>query len=158
MAGGHLVVPLAVLAGGLTATVAVAVFLQRRAAIGRGGAAVVVRRTSLVLAAASAFAVGLVVTTAARVGSDTFDNGLMRTPGGQLLGRVVEIASDVDRDGYGWLGRPADPAPFDGRVYPYALDLPGNGIDEDGIGGDLPDDAGYAPATGVRGSPSVPTS
>jgi arylsulfatase A-like enzyme len=27
---------------------------------------------------------------------------------------------------------------FDGAIYPWARDLPGNGIDEDGVGGDLP--------------------
>jgi len=36
------------------------------------------------------------------------------------------------------VGRPADPAPFDARVYPYAVDWPGNGRDENGVGGDLP--------------------
>ena len=56
-------------------------------------------------------------------------------PAARRRGRGV---SDVDRDGYGMLGRLRDPAPLDAGVHPYALDVPGNGIDEDGVGGDLP--------------------
>jgi hypothetical protein len=62
-----------------------------------------------------------------------------------LIGSALEMGSDFDRDGYGLLARPADAHPFDGSRYPYALDIPGNGLDEDGIGGDFqlaPDDAG----------------
>ncbi len=80
------------------------------------------------------------VSTVLRVRSDVQDNGLRRKPAGQAIGAVVTFVSDVDRDGHGLLSRPGDPAPFDARVYPYALDIPGNGIDEDGIGGDLPVD------------------
>jgi hypothetical protein len=36
------------------------------------------------------------------------------------------------------LGRPADPALFDERVRPYAIEIPANGVDEDGVAGDLP--------------------
>jgi hypothetical protein len=35
-------------------------------------------------------------------------------------------------------GHPRDPVLFDARIRPYAPDLPGNGIDENGVGGDLP--------------------
>ena len=85
----------------------------------------------------------IVVTTSLRRGSDVLDNGLRRKPTGQWLAAIVNELSDVDRDGYGLLGRPPDPALLDGRVRPYALDLPGNGVDEDGVAGDLP--AGAAP-------------
>jgi arylsulfatase A-like enzyme len=78
------------------------------------------------------------LTTVMRTGSDVLDNGLRRKPSGQALGYVVTWASDVDRDGAGLLSRPGDPAPFDARVYPYAIDIPGNGIDENGVAGDLP--------------------
>jgi hypothetical protein len=68
----------------------------------------------------------------------------------------VTFVSDVDRDGHGLLSRPGDPAPFDVRVYPYALDVPGNGVDEDGIGGDLPvDPSVVAPAAGPERSRMV---
>lgn len=93
---------------------------------------------------ASAMAV-IVLTTVVRVHSDVQDNGLRRKPTGQALGALVTAVSDVDRDGHGVLSRPGDPAPFDARIYPFAIDIPGNGIDEDGIGGDLPIEA-EAPA------------
>jgi glucan phosphoethanolaminetransferase (alkaline phosphatase superfamily) len=86
---------------------------------------------------------GTIAMTWLRSGSDVLDNGLRRKPAGSILGAVVQAATDVDRDGYGALARPADPDLFDGNVRPYALDEPGNGIDEDGVGGDLP--AGVEP-------------
>jgi hypothetical protein len=50
---------------------------------------------------------------------------------------LLAAATDFDQDGYGLYSLLPDPAPFDGSRYPMALDIPGNGIDEDGIGGDL---------------------
>ncbi|MHA6332178.1 LTA synthase family protein [Qipengyuania sp. CAU 1752] len=50
---------------------------------------------------------------------------------------VVAQASDFDRDGYGLAGRQIDRHPFDSSRHPLALDIPGNGVDEDGFGGDL---------------------
>jgi len=50
----------------------------------------------------------------------------------------LAYGTDFDRDGYGLMTRPVDQAPFDGTRHPYAPDTPSNGIDEDGIGGDLP--------------------
>lgn len=64
--------------------------------------------------------------------------GLRRKPAGAALARLVETATDVDRDGYGWLSEPPDHAPFDAGRHPYAIDLPANGIDENGVGGDHP--------------------
>ena len=37
---------------------------------------------------------------------------------------------------------PSDPDAFNASIYPYAVDVPGNGIDEDGVAGDLPADRG----------------
>jgi hypothetical protein len=48
--------------------------------------------------------------------------------------------TDVDRDGYG-IG--ADIAPFDSRLFPYAIEVPANGLDENGVGGDLPAGPAY---------------
>ena len=102
---------------------------------------------------------GAVLMTLLRSGSDVFDNGLRRKPTGRLLGSVVEAATDFDRDGSGVLGRPDDPRLFDGRVRPYALEVPGNGVDEDGVGGDLPRDVEPyregAPFTEWRSKPDV---
>jgi hypothetical protein len=54
-----------------------------------------------------------------------------------------DVLTDFDRDGYGSPtcsgGRPTRPVRTP-RIYPYALEIPGNGIDENGVGGDLPAD------------------
>jgi len=54
-----------------------------------------------------------------------------------LLGSVLHEATDFDRDGWSFFSWPVDGQPFDGSRHPYALDVPGNGVDEDGYGGDL---------------------
>ncbi|MEA3041922.1 MAG: hypothetical protein QOC65_1411 [Sphingomonadales bacterium] len=51
---------------------------------------------------------------------------------------LLDAATDFDRDGYGFFAAHADGAPFDAAVHPFALDVPGNGVDEDGYGGDAP--------------------
>lgn len=143
----HLAAPLAVLAAaGLCAVVGLR-WLNRR--FPRGHVSVTGSRAVL------AWCVGALVltafTTTLRLRSDVQDNGLRRKPAGQVIGALVTWVSDVDRDGYGLLSRPGDPAPFDARVYPYAVDVPGNGVDEDGIGGDLPidDTPAQSPRAGV---------
>ena len=87
---------------------------------------------------------GVVAVAGLRAGSDVLDNGLRRKATGKLLGGVASTLSDVDLDGYGLLGRPGDPDLFDARVRPYAIDVPGNGIDEDGVAGDLPKGEPYS--------------
>ena len=82
--------------------------------------------------------VAAVITTAVGVSSDAMAYGLRRTPVGDVALRVLDEATDFDRDGYGLLKSPRDSAPFDARIHPYALEVPGNGIDENGLGGDLP--------------------
>jgi hypothetical protein len=72
--------------------------------------------------------------------SESMDFGLRWTPAGQVLGRVLNRLSDIDHDGYGLLRAPRDTAPFDSAIHPYALEVPGNGVDEDGLAGDLPMD------------------
>jgi arylsulfatase A-like enzyme len=78
---------------------------------------------------------------AAASSSDALANGLLRKPSGRVLAAAINVATDVDRDGYGLIGNFADPDPFDAAVSPYAPDLPGNGVDENGVGGDLPSEA-----------------
>lgn len=70
--------------------------------------------------------------------SEAMGIGIRRTPSGQLFITALNRLSDIDGDGYGVLQSPRDLAPFDSAIQPYALDRPGNGIDENGIGGDLP--------------------
>jgi hypothetical protein len=50
---------------------------------------------------------------------------------------MLEQATDFDRDGYSFFSFPLDGQPFDGSRHPYALDIPGDGIDQDGLGGDF---------------------
>jgi hypothetical protein len=50
---------------------------------------------------------------------------------------LLEQASDFDRDGWSLFSYPLDRQPFDGARHPYALDIPGDGIDQDGFGGDF---------------------
>ena len=71
-----------------------------------------------------------------RTGSDAA-YGLDRTLAWGGLSGVLDLATDLDRDGYGLLGSQRDAAPLDGSRHPLALDIPGNGLDEDGYGGDL---------------------
>jgi hypothetical protein len=55
-----------------------------------------------------------------------------------LLTVASDTVTDFDQDGFGIAARLSDPDPFDRTIFPYASDLPGNGIDEDGVAGDLP--------------------
>lgn len=86
------------------------------------------------LAATAAF-VALAIAVP-RFGSDAA-YGLGRTLAWGGLTRALDVTSDLDRDGYGLFGIQQDRAPLDGSRHPLALDVPGNGIDEDGYGGDL---------------------
>jgi hypothetical protein len=50
---------------------------------------------------------------------------------------LLHEATDLDRDGWSWFSFPVDRQPFDSSRHPYALDIPGDGIDQDGFGGDF---------------------
>ncbi len=85
--------------------------------------------------------IGLLTTGLGRVSSDVIDFGLKRKFSAWMLGKTIELLTDVDRDGYGMLRRPFDPEPWNPQVFPFAVEIPGNGIDENGVGGDLPIEA-----------------
>lgn len=112
------------------------------------------RRTTFI-ALVVALAIALGAGGVARSIDPGIDRAMSYTPSGRVLAGLTQWLTDVDRDGFGFLAQPPDPAPFNPAVHPYALDVPNNGIDEDGIGGDLP--AGpshvepeYPPVTFVR--------
>ncbi len=53
------------------------------------------------------------------------------------LSTLLDQATDFDRDGWSIYTYPIDRQPFDAGRHPFALDIPGDGIDQDGFGGDL---------------------
>jgi hypothetical protein len=55
---------------------------------------------------------------------------LERKASGLALSALAERVTDFDFDGHGLAKRPLDQAPFDASRHPFALDQPGNGIDE----------------------------
>ncbi len=58
-----------------------------------------------------------------------------------LSGHLLNFAKsvvDLDRDGYPAILGGGDCDPFDSKVYPDALEIPGNGIDDNCFGGDRP--------------------
>lgn len=71
-----------------------------------------------------------------RTGSDAA-LGLDRTLAWGNLESLAATTTDVDGDGYGLFGLRIDSHPFDASRHPLALDVPGNGIDEDEYAGDL---------------------
>lgn len=71
-----------------------------------------------------------------RTGSDAA-LALERTLAWGTLGTLAGKATDFDGDGYGLFGLRIDSHPFDSSRHPLALDVPGNGIDEDEYAGDL---------------------
>jgi hypothetical protein len=71
-----------------------------------------------------------------RTGSDAA-LGLDRTLAWGTLDTAAAAATDFDRDGYGLFGLRTDSHPLDASRHPLALDVPGNGIDEDEYAGDL---------------------
>jgi len=63
--------------------------------------------------------------------------GLYRFTGFATINIGLHRLTDFDRDGYSWFSAQRDPFPFDPERHPLALDVPGNGVDEDGFGGDF---------------------
>ena len=137
VAAGQISGPLMAIAGGV-ALIALVVFGVNRYERRRGVQPREYRLRRALGATLALLVAGLIVTTSARLLSAELDNGLRRKPSTKLLGAIVETATDFDRDGYGIVRVPSDPAPFDKGVYPYAPEIAGNGVDEDGVGGDLP--------------------
>lgn len=74
------------------------------------------------------------------------------SPATERVTRGVARLADLDGDGFSPLGGEGDCAPLDGSVHPFAVDVPGDGVDQDCHAGDL-DPAGLPaetePAAGV---------
>ncbi|MHC4548189.1 MAG: sulfatase-like hydrolase/transferase [Planctomycetota bacterium] len=88
--------------------------------------------------AGAALVLGALVLLAA-VGAlqPTLQRQLIRKSTGRSLADLGDRATDFDGDGRGLVHLPRDHAPFDARRHPLAVDWPGNGVDENGIHGDL---------------------
>ena len=99
---------------------------ERRQSRGR----VLLRSAVLVVVALGTFA-------AAGLASPRLQDQLVRTTAGGWTAVAGRFATDFDRDAWDWVRAPFDTAPFDAAVHPFAVDRPGNGIDENGINGDL---------------------
>ncbi|MEJ2529946.1 MAG: sulfatase-like hydrolase/transferase, partial [Gammaproteobacteria bacterium] len=63
--------------------------------------------------------------------------GLGKKTSYTVVGLALDEVSDLDRDGYGLFMFPTDPENLNPAIYPGALDVPGNGVDEDGYAGDF---------------------
>ncbi len=101
-----------------------------------------VRASHLIWPAHGRLFVGLFVSTlmlaiAVPAASTDVQNGLNRTLAWGLFTEAANKLTDFDQDGYGWISSMPDQHPFNSSRYPLALDIPANGIDEDGYGGDL---------------------
>jgi phosphoglycerol transferase MdoB-like AlkP superfamily enzyme len=62
------------------------------------------------------------------------------------MSTLFDQLTDFDRDGWSFYSWPIDRQPFDSGRHPYALDIPGDGIDQDGYGGDFAFSGSAAPA------------
>jgi len=64
--------------------------------------------------------------------------GLSKKISFAMITTSLNFLSDIDFDGYGSFSTPFDTSILDKKIYPGAIDIPNNGVDEDGLLGDAP--------------------
>jgi hypothetical protein len=81
-------------------------------------------------------------------------SGMSRFNAVLAISTLLDQATDFDRDGWSFYSWPIDRQPFDSGLHPYALDVPGDGIDQDGYGGDFAfsTDAATPPPPAIAGA------
>ncbi|MCK0071218.1 sulfatase-like hydrolase/transferase [Kordiimonas laminariae] len=82
-------------------------------------------------------AIGVLVLTAILASNPAIFNG-KRTIAFYTILTTGNLLTDFDQDGSSFFNVPRDPAPLDSDIHWGAIDIPGNGIDENGLAGDLP--------------------
>ena len=70
-------------------------------------------------------------------GNELLRYNLVRGNSYSLITTALNHISDFDGDGYGSFRYPKDNKIFESDIYPGALDIPNNGVDEDGFFGDF---------------------
>ncbi len=109
-------------------------FLKKRALVQRFISNTTEHRTYLKLLAV---AVALTPFITLYVSNNDFLRyGLEKETAYRIISVSLDKLSDIDFDGYGSFSYPKDKAAFNASIYPGALDIPGNGMDEDGFLGD----------------------
>jgi phosphoglycerol transferase MdoB-like AlkP superfamily enzyme len=69
--------------------------------------------------------------------NETFRNNVRYSNAYAVISNKLNDISDFDDDGFGSFRYPFDNQLFNSSIYPGALDVPDNGIDEDGLFGDF---------------------
>lgn len=78
--------------------------------------------------------------------NEDYRHHLNRTTAYSYCLKLLDSMTDIDGDGYGLFAWWPDPSPFDSTIYPNALDVPGDGIDQNSLMGDFV----YVPSVEVR--------
>ena len=96
------------------------------------------RRQTFIIYSSVLLACTLLIVGSASLSSEKVIKGIRRFPASRGLQLSLHALTDVDRDGYSTFSHPPDRNWADPNRHPFALDIPANGIDENGLMGDLP--------------------